>query len=117
MEYDRQIVSGHLTDFWLPEAVQHSAAGDTLDIAQTPFRIARPQFVVERHVARRCLHTASQIWAVEEEDAALVKDGFRTTDESFRSRPRRDMNHVQTNDRCRGSYLPRQFGHVEAQWG
>lgn len=52
VEYDRQIVRGHLTDFWLPEAVQHGAAGDILDIAQAPFRIARPQLLVERHVAR-----------------------------------------------------------------
>ena len=51
-EYDRQIVRRHLMDFRLPEAVKPSAAGDILDIAQTPFRIARPQLAVERHVAR-----------------------------------------------------------------
>lgn len=51
-EDDRQIVRGHLTDFRRSEAMQHSAAGDILHIAQAPFRIARTQLPVESLVAR-----------------------------------------------------------------
>ncbi|CAD5267590.1 hypothetical protein BOS5A_120051 [Bosea sp. EC-HK365B] len=112
-EHHAEIVRRHRRHSWLTEAGGSCKLGDSFELAQTPFRIAPAQAVVEDGVACRQRHVVLAIGAVEIERPAGRQKLCRLPDQPLGRRPGRDVDHVDAQDRIRIGDRPARCHRIE----
>src|SRR4051812_19862998 len=115
LEDDAQVVGRHGDALDEPESVPAREVAHLVEIADAPFGVARAKAFIEGGVASRGVPSPFLEGPVEVEDAARRKQSPGARHQPLGGPPRRDVDHVDRNDRIGASDGPAWHGRIELE--